>query len=1295
MASTVKKIQRKVKLNSMTNEELDTNIKEAYKEEAKLKKEILSKEKEAKDILKSKNERVKAITSKHKTDLKEAKEKKAQLDEEIKNLELEKENKRTKADKQIATIEKKEAAIKKAHQKIIKDELDDITAKNNESKELYNKKLENLRQIMQTQSEKYNESMKKLEDNFKEDKANLENKKEELEKTKEELSAKNSESLKKLEEEKENTIKENALSEEERLAKEAAEKEEQIRQTALLGEKRAELNSLYLKLDELNERKEALARENEVEKKRYDEIVADLISKFDKEREYYLQINESLKSDLALRKEGFDKEEKERQLKYKEALSQIDELMSLYGNAQTATFENINKILTDRSEEYQNKYSAFVDYLDKEYQHSVSLQKKEIEDLNHRLQVEEEQLKNRNSYLEERYQNRKAEYMKITEALALENHNLEVKITELDKEYREKALVLKEEIKNIKNAHLNALEKKETEFKKQLEAIKSEKDLENRKIIEKKNEVNAAIAGINIDIEDLNNDLKAYIKDTEYKKESILSRNNEIINGLKNKIEKFKEEITNIDNRNVQSNESFKEKLAALEVEKADLLKEHQSKLSALDEQLSIKLEELKKSHQDSLERAKQVHEEKLLEADKNKEESLNFINEQLNREKVSFEEQKSLIQKQSDEFVESKKALIEKLKQQKDTLLEHITSLKNDLDKEKEDFDLNKNELERIHSEELNKLENDYQERFKEAMTYDPSFDDEFKTAKLAHENKLLEIENLNTSIESRKAEIESGIAKFSEECEERKTTAEAELKAANEKLDLKKEEYEKLLKGLNEAYVTKSSEVKLYKESLDEELKDLEANGEKEIESLIERQNTYYSEVEKAYGEKENTMKEICQREVEDKRKELETAIADYGIAIKEAKHRKETYEHNYNNLYETELNNTKTIQEQYDTLKTELEKKRAEYKQNLEAKKSSFEAELTKINETHDAIVAEKKTQLNNQVVELRNKTLVLKNELLKLESDAKAKQNEFEQYRLDKYNELEVYKRAANAYIKDINKRLADIANKDKELDEVHQNRVNDIKASIKQSVEDYDELVKIKPFTIKEEKERQTAVLTDLANEFKQKLLTLENRHNDIVLELRHNKEVIINNLKNDFADVLNRRENIETTYERDILDLTGAYEKLITEEKMKQAALEESMRDENSNTELIYQSYLKMGEEARLSFEEEKERSENELQERIKLAQSPFFAEMVAISEHINSLQNEKNSVLSRVAELRKEYIDTDQDLVVKRNELLNIFRKKLDEVNEYYDKAIKENKEKAARVDVLGNDIADIFKKK
>ena len=81
-------------------------------------------------------------------------------------------------------------------------------------------------------------------------------------------------------------------------------------------------------------------------------------------------------------------------------------------------------------------------------------------------------------------------------------------------------------------------------------------------------------------------------------------------------------------------------------------------------------------------------------------------------------------------------------------------------------------------------------------------------------------------------------------------------------------------------------------------------------------------------------------------------------------------------------------------------------------------------------------------------------------------------------------------------------------------------------------------------------------------------------------------------------------------------------------------------------------------------------------------------------NEDIKRLENLKAKLNNNIANINKAYDVLDNSLADKRKQLEELFKAKLNKINEHYDQMIEESKH-ASDSDILDGNIIDIFKKK
>ena len=174
--------------------------------------------------------------------------------------------------------------------------------------------------------------------------------------------------------------------------------------------------------------------------------------------------------------------------------------------------------------------------------------------------------------------------------------------------------------------------------------------------------------------------------------------------------------------------------------------------------------------------------------------------------------------------------------------------------------------------------------------------------------------------------------------------------------------------------------------------------------------------------------------------------------------------------------------------------------------------------------------------------------------------------------------------------------------------------------------------------------------------------------------MAEDKQKTINELSQQFESIVNDKNNASKEYDESVNLLNQAYDDLLKLEHDKQSSLDKQI------------------DELRNSKEKEESEFENLSQE---YASKSYFHQLLNDSIKENeSLENKRILLKNRYDQLMDAFNKIDVEINNKQIDLCKSFKNKADEINNYYQKIVDDNKKQINNVDVLGKNIPDLFKK-
>ncbi|MBR2577431.1 MAG: hypothetical protein IKE38_00735, partial [Erysipelotrichaceae bacterium] len=211
--------------------------------------------------------------------------------------------------------------------------------------------------------------------------------------------------------------------------------------------------------------------------------------------------------------------------------------------------------------------------------------------------------------------------------------------------------------------------------------------------------------------------------------------------------------------------------------------------------------------------------------------------------------------------------------------------------------------------------------------------------------------------------------------------------------------------------------------------------------------------------------------------------------------------------------------------------------------------------------------------------------------------------------------------------------------------------------------------------LKKEEEVSNDELLSLTAEFKEKIGSLDKTHKDIMDSLAAKKDATLAKIGEELENVMYKDGSLETNYAKDFEELSTAYDRLFSLEKGKQEALQREIAGLSGQYNNEYNSYL--NEASRYNVE------------------AKYEAALAEKDRELSYLGQQKNSVLSELDGLISSFNAIDSEISTRKSQLLDIFNSKVKEIDEYYTRAVEDNRAQYRVVDVMNDGVTSLFKKK
>lgn len=1280
-----------------------------------------------------------ATIAKFEKDIKESKEKVAKLEEEIKEL-ADKEEKlqanynskfnrlskmhesylqainseKQKIQDQIEKLARKEAAVSAAYKKeqdaidekidalllskkkLIENRINTSKSSFETKKASIEKKLKTLRDTKKEQTEEYNTSIVEIDNTFKKLRQEQEKKNAELKVKEDTLVQKYESSVADL-----NTRKQE-IDEKQKASLKAIQDAYQAeldqisaQENSIIDTHNNELNGLYNKLNSLTNSRDSMIKQYSDDKERLLNDYNQTVVNYDDEVKKFTQDNENLKNELENKKHSFERlnvDQEQILANKKETLKSITEV---FAKQVEETEIALKEKLTSNDEKLQKKYDEYINSIEDKRVKTDNEQAKQIANLQYRLQKEEEQLASREAFLKERLTTKEEESKRVIANLTSDNKGLDTKIVGLSKEYAQRINDMKAELVSLADNNKVSLETKEAELKDSLKNIKNDYSEKKKVIKEEIQSVKANINKINEEIPFIKEGFNNYCKEIEDKKNVLTSKHEETIN----KLTKERNAITDAINQVVASIENSRsthaEAMQKLENKKIDAKKK-------CDENIEI----LKQEHELALSKSIELQNTRLAKAENDFNNAINDIINNANKTKQEladeaekkrneYNEAAAKLEPLTEELIKDYEARIDKLQNQRGTLLAQIQTLKDDYDKELAQYNANKAAIEKEYIDNIAKLDIEQQEKIKTIINdYETAPNAQLEKIKIDYSTKLDEFDKVSKEITSERNKVDASFQMFISSNDKARQEAEAMLADTQSKHNVKVQEKENIIANLNEELDKKQNELNEYNERLNKDIDDLKANHQAKLEELKAVQEEKYNEAKGIYQDKQDLVQRQYDQELDSKRDEIKAKKADYDNMIEESKRRKNKIEADYQTRYSNEVAKTQSIQNDLDKVSADNDFQRTEWQRMLSVAKEEAAAEIANIKQTNEDKINGIRNEYEKYLNDTNNQIANLKQQILNFDQEKVNLANEFDVYRKQKDQEIDSIKKDTEAYIASIKVQVQDIAEKEAIYLNAHDERVATIKKQIAEAMANYEELQRLRPSIIKGEVASEDEDLISKTADFKNRLDNLEKSNVEILEKLQLKRNQALDQIAYEIDDLISGRSQTLRTYENDIQNISKSYEALIRDEISKQQSLNQELQnasESNRNEENEFNSSM-------ISIKDQLVNDKSTLKQLLTSDESmvsvEYGSKIDSANIELKKFESVKDAMIEEVSKTRAIFEEIDDDIAQRKARLLAEYKTRLSEINKLYEKTLYEQKQKYRHIDVMKSDVLDVFKR-
>ena len=1281
---------------ALTSEtQLDLQIDEKNNEIAELNKQIEVLKTEIDDANVRYQKRLQAMDKKQVAYNKELAKQKDRISKELIELEARQKEFRNKYEQDEADINTKIAEFRLKKEMLIDAEASMDAAAFERKKTSIDKRLKSLRETKRKQGEEFNRKMNEMKDEYVSLLNEKNDEKNSLEQQRAELVAQSNEEIEKLEGILNDVRKkhENALKQ---LAETQQAKLDEIRdiEGRRIDERNRELDVREREAEALEATRKDTLDELEALKAKNESDLEDLGRKYEDENRRFLNENNELAEQIVQKKEQLETDIQTHKEEYAKALEDLEALTVLLTDKKNKKAIDLKQRLAMVQPDLKEKYQNYVGELDQQFFNDKKKREEELATLEYNLTQEEEQLRNRNSFLDSRFNKRQEQYRQNIDDVSKNISGIQQQIKDLQKDFKHKSEDLNEDIRVMKNRNAEALENQKLENEEDLENTRKEFTQRRENIISQINAVKEKIGQVNKQIMNVQKEAEDYQSDFQGRKLNLEKDREASLKNIAVRKSELDQKMQVLQDKIAAKEKEHLKNIAQVDSKRQAATDEYEKKIAGIQAEYDAQVDLLTREHERQLEAASQANKEKLDAMNLLYDENIRKAEEAFEAKKQEYEAARSSIDSQLDAISQDTQIKLDALDQQKNNLLDSIAKIKIALEDRQIEFN---NEVKKLQDEHAMKLQEmaEKQERDLAKITeeYELIPSRELQAIRDAYAEKQREFNDTVSVISSAKMKIDEEETDIRKNNAQKIDAANALLNETNGSFERMKSDGENLEKTFNSELTRRQQELETFKDELASQIQKIKDQKAAELDELNQKLDEQYAKAEKEYTDKQNTLQRQYDEKVKGYRNELQVKQENYDSLINEINARKEATEKECIEKYNVVAEQTKAIQKELDDLVNDNELKRSEISAAILQKQESFNAEIETIKNNYALVLDKKKNAYEEYITDVRGKCTALKDEIAELEKQKAIENSRLETYENEKRTLLADLRSETENTVNNISDKIQLLVKQSNDLKYAHNKRITYIKKQIASTMSEYDNLLRKMPDMINEAQNSDEFDLQERTQLFKEKLDTLEKIHKDILAELSDKCDETIEKITAEIDELEMSKTSKLKEYDEDIKNLSLAYDAMIRDENEKQNSLSNEIRKIETEQKEYLASLQNQDTGSDDDLKKEKYDLAVKFQEDIRNSSAEFSRLSAGLKAEFDELLRKRNALSSDVSVLVSRYKNMDDEIHQDEVRLKYELSRRILEARKLIEAENNRKKEKLNMLDIMGNRDVSIFK--
>ena len=1083
-------------------------------------------------------------------------------------------------------------------------------------------------------------------------------------------------------------LKELEVLQQERVA--ASKEAEEIR----IKEKQDELERQLKEYDELDLQRQDKVRELEQVREEQEEELHRIRLEQQERRALLQEESDELTRQLEEKTASFEREKADLSSRYENVLNELRELKEKLDGSRNMRAEQFREDLAAHSQEQYAIYEKYLGDLDGTYAKESEERDEELRLLNADLAQEEEQLQERNAFIQERLDQRNAEYDQQIRSVDADVETVRNELSRLQASYKEKEEAHLADLERLKNDNQNEIDTRKAEYDAQVEHTLDEYRQRFDGIQSEINQAKERIGDLNRRIAVILEDNEKYANEHVDRLIQLKQDQEDYRKQIEEKKNETSQEILSVEQKLEEEKTSFEQRSAEADQERIRLGQDHEEELKALEQEHVAQLDELKRRHEEQMNEALSAHEQKLASLQEEHAARMNAAREEFDRKQKEYEAAAASLDQEMESSRIQTEERIAALKSEEEQLQKDIVDVKSRMKQEEDDYSRQMEELPVKQQETLEQMAKEKDEEFARIEEeYETVPTRELGSVKDEYEQKQQEYSQTEETVAQKRQQLEEEETSLRAQLDQQKQNADRDLSLRTADLEQIRSQAQKQEEALEEESARMSEELDRFHQELDRSVEEIRLNRKKEYEELCSRLDEEYAHAADRCRQAEEDAKAESEKQIAIRKEDLGTRQKALESLLSQIELKKQTTERECQDRYEAAQRQTSEMKTQLEDLLKEEERQRTHMTSDLDHRRQIVSGEIERIRQAYEQIRTEKIAAYERYLSQVKEKYGQIRKEIADLEEKKQRQTAELAAYEEQKREELEQMRSSTAEYLDGITAQIENISEQIARTNESHDQRISYLKTEIASTMSEYDTLLRSKPEVLSAAENDEAFDLTARTQQMKDKMNELEQLHGSVMLELGKKRDEILNAVAAQIDALEAGKADSLRKYEDEISGISLAYDALCRDEKVRQDVLSQEIAKASEEQRLFLENMHNEELSAIEDFESEKRHLDEIHQESLKSSSEQFAAISEELKRSFGKLVSERGVLIDDLDKIMERYKALDDEIARKELELKYECNSRLLDARKQFEADRVRQSEKLNELDVFHDDVEDLFR--